>query len=47
MRSVKVMDAAKGLDEELIMLIVAHGLTTLKGCYKIVILGKKTTQLIF
>ena len=43
MRSVKVMDAAEGLDEELTMLIVAHSLTTLIGCHKIVKLGKNNT----
>ena len=36
-----VMDAIEGLDKELTIFIIAHRLTTLKGCDKIVKLGEK------
>ena len=35
-----VMDAIEGLDEELTILIIAHRLTTLKGCDKIIKISK-------
>ena len=38
-----VMDAIEGLDKELTILIIAHRLTTLKGCDIIVKLGKNNT----
>jgi ABC-type transport system involved in cytochrome bd biosynthesis fused ATPase/permease subunit len=38
-----VMDAIEGLDKELTILIIAHRLTTLKGCGSIVKLGKNNT----
>ena len=38
-----VMGAIEGLDKELTILIIAHRLTTLKGCNKIVKLDKNNT----
>jgi ATP-binding cassette, subfamily B, bacterial PglK len=38
-----IMEAIDGLDKELTILIIAHRLTTLKGCDKVVKLGKNNT----
>ena len=38
-----VMNAIKDLDEEITILIIAHRLTTLKGCDKIIKLEKDYT----
>ena len=39
----EVMKAIEEIGEEITVLIIAHRLTTLKGCEKIVKLGKKYT----